>query len=71
MIKTGLVSSKPTFWIVGAAVEVAVSAVAEDKGAAALGTNAGSYFAVGFALGGIDVADVGSVVHLIPDILLG
>ena len=57
--------------IVGAAVEVAVSAVAEDKGAAALGTDAGSYLGVGFALGGIDVADVGAVVHLIPDVLLG
>ena len=56
--------------IVGAAVEVAVSAVAEDEGAAALGTDAGGYLGVCFALGGIDVANVGSVVHLIPDVLL-
>ena len=62
---------EPATGIVGAAVEVAVSAVAEDEGAAALGTDAGGYLGVGFALGGIDVADVGSVVHLIPDVLLG
>lgn len=44
--------------IVGASVEVAVSAVSEDKGTAALGTNAGNYFAVRFALGGIDITDI-------------
>ena len=67
----GLLRCEAAAGVVGAAVEVAVSAVAEDEGAAALGTNAGSYFAVGCVLGGIDVADVGSVVHLIPDVLLG
>ena len=39
----------PATGIVGAAVEVAVSAVTEDEGAATLGTNAGGYFAVFFA----------------------
>lgn len=37
---------KPTTGIVGASVEVAVFAVAENEGAAALGTNAGGYFAM-------------------------
>ena len=64
-------SCEPAAGIVGATVEVAVSAVAEDEGAAALGTNAGGYFAVGFVLGGIDVAHMGAVIYLIPDVLLG
>ena len=34
------VRSKPTPWIVGTSVEVAVSAVSENKGTATLGTNA-------------------------------
>jgi len=65
-----LLRRKAAAGIVGAAVEVAVSAVAEDEGAAALGTNAGSYFAVGFVLGCIDVAHMGAVIDLIPDVLL-
>ena len=66
-----LLCCEPAAGIVGAAVEVAVSAVAEDEGAAALGANAGGYFAVGFVLGGIDVAYMGAVIYLIPDVLLG
>jgi len=66
-----LLRRKAAAGIVGAAVEVAVSAVAENEGAAALWTNAGSYFAVGFVLGGIDVAQMGAVIHLISDVLLG
>lgn len=62
---------KPTTGIVGASVEVAVFAVAENEGAAALGTNAGGYFAVSFVLGGIDVAHMGLVIHLVSDVLLG
>lgn len=70
-ISDELLGSKPATGVVGAAVEVAVSAVAEDESAATLGTDAGSYFAVGFVLGGIDVAHMGSVIDLIPDVLLG
>ena len=57
--------------IVGASVEVAVSAVAEDESATALGANARGYFAVRFVLGGIDVTHMGAVIHLPPDVLLG
>ena len=65
-----LLRSKAAAGIVGAAVEVAVSAVAEDEGAAALGTNAGSYFAVSFVFSGIDVTHMGAVIHLISNVLL-
>ena len=57
--------------IIGAAVEAAVFAVAEDESAAALGANAGSYFAVSFVFSGIDVTHMGAVIHLISNVLLG
>lgn len=63
-------SCEPAAGVVGATVEVAVSAVTKDEGASALGADARGYLGVGFALGGIDVADVGAVVHLTPDVLL-
>ena len=66
-----LLRSKAAAGVVGAAIEVAVSAVAEDESAAALGANAGGYFAVSFVFGGIDVTHVGAVIYLIPDVLLG
>lgn len=49
----GLIFGKPAAGIVGAAVEVAISAVAEDEGAAALGTDARSNLDVGITLGGV------------------
>ena len=64
-----LLCGESTAGIVGTTIETAISAISVNKGATTLGTNARGYLVVDISLGSIDVARMGSVVHLLSDVL--